>query len=93
MTGSLPEMKRCSCCGVFKGRTVEFFHRRARSHDGLREQCKVCVAVYQNNLDRGEYWRAYHAAHAANDPSYLEKKRARATAYNHAHRTAKGAAG
>jgi 5-methylcytosine-specific restriction endonuclease McrA len=53
---SLPQpLKRCSKCGEEKPATTEFFRPRPTAKDGLRNECRVCIA---------EYEKEYRATHA-----------------------------
>lgn len=67
-------MKRCSKCGEEKPATLEYFHRRNLSRDGLCHKCKVCVRAYQvANRERiAERRRTYRAE----SPKYKEYMRA-----------------
>jgi hypothetical protein len=39
---SIPPLKRCSCCGIEKAATTEFFHPNPGGKFGLRGQCRPC---------------------------------------------------
>ena len=42
------EFKTCSCCGIVKLRTPEFFMRKQKSIDGLNPRCKECEKEKRN---------------------------------------------
>lgn len=55
-----PETKRCSSCGVTKGRTA--FYADKRTPDGLRCHCIQCKKTCHSEAEkeRGRAWRAEH---------------------------------
>jgi len=72
--------KNCPRCADIYPRTPEFFHRAARSHDGLRSECKICHtgdviahtdpvkrAAYkkENAVRLGQYTRKWQSNHWA----------------------------
>lgn len=49
------KLKQCTFCKRFKDATPEFFYRRTASYDGLKSQCKVCIAKNTDKQAKAEY--------------------------------------
>lgn len=71
---SIPQ-KLCTKCGVEKPATLEYFHKRKKSIDGLRHTCKACRNTAQSERDRER---------RQNDPDYAAQKRERNRVHLHA---------
>ena len=56
--------KKCTKCGEEKPATLEYFHRKTKTKDGLQYSCKQCNKAYReaNKEYYKEYYKAYNEA-------------------------------
>lgn len=101
------EFKTCTKCGRTFPATTEYFHRHPNARDGLRPECKVCVAAYgharyeahkERAAINGCIYRKAHkeqevAKHHAEYEAHKEEILARHRAYDLAHKEEKAARG
>jgi hypothetical protein len=81
--------KKCTKCGEEKPATLEYFHRKTKTKDGLQYSCKQCNKAYNeaNKEHIKEYYKEYYkeygkAYYEANKESIKEYKKA----YNEANK-------
>jgi len=73
--------KKCTKCGEEKPATLEYFHRKTKTKDGLQYSCKQCNKAYREA--NKEYYKEYYKAYnEANKESLKEYKKA----YNEANK-------
>jgi hypothetical protein len=66
-------MKKCNECGIEK--TLNEFHKNAKSPDGLRTKCKVCVNIKQSNyrINNQDKIKDYYRLYIAKNPNYFKE--------------------